>query len=151
MLHQLLHTVQGKLQRERFPQQSIAALRRKVFWQSGAKEHYKLTLRNKSHTRDLLGNTQEVAASARARSPQGSEQDTGDEGQGCLDIQVRDWQVFELRNWWFWWAFKLESKLRLFTLHLQPLRPVKSGKETLRGYLGKVSLLIFYLLCTWFL
>ena len=38
----------------KFPQ-SVADLKGKVSWQSGVKEYHKVTLHNKPHTRDLLG------------------------------------------------------------------------------------------------
>ena len=41
---------------------SVTALRGKVSWQSEAKKYHNVTTPNKSHTRDLLAKTQDVAA-----------------------------------------------------------------------------------------
>lgn len=86
---------------------NVASLRGKASLAVRSQEHQKVTPHNKPHTRDLLGETQNVAASAQMRSSRERSMRqayTGFLGGGIF--QGRDWWDFkswawlEPKDWW---------------------------------------------------
>jgi hypothetical protein len=50
-----------------FPNASLIALKGKLSWKVGVKEHHQVTLHNKPHARNLLGKTMAASAPLRSR------------------------------------------------------------------------------------
>jgi hypothetical protein len=60
-----------------FPNASVATLRRKVSWQSGAKEYYTIPQYNRPHTRRLLEKIQEDGCICLGKKQQRTKLETG--------------------------------------------------------------------------
>jgi hypothetical protein len=67
------HSSEGK----GFPNRSVANVKGKLSWQTGAREYHKVTPHNKPHTRDLLRKIQEGGCLCSGKKQQGTEQGAG--------------------------------------------------------------------------